>query len=131
MKVFYVLAIVVMMAVCGCQKGNPKLQSQPVAPHRAEEANYELYPTQNMHIFLKLDTRNGRVWMVQYHLKDVQGCEVAINEQNIVNGKSGRFKMYPTQNIWNFMLLDTEEGKTYQVQWGMEQENCMLIPISQ
>ena len=31
---------------------------------------YQLYPTQNMYTFLKLDTSNGRIWQVQYSLED-------------------------------------------------------------
>jgi hypothetical protein len=28
------------------------------------------------------------------------------------------FTLEPTKNIWNFILLDTSDGRTWQVQWG-------------
>lgn len=35
-----------------------------------EVARYKLYPTTNMWTFLKLDTRNGRIWQVQWSFED-------------------------------------------------------------
>jgi hypothetical protein len=34
--------------------------------------------------------------------------------------KIGRYKLYPTQNIYNFILLDVVNGNTFQVQWNIE-----------
>ena len=44
---------------------------------------------------------------------------------------NGRFKLYPTDNIYNFILLDTSAGSVYQVQWSHEPENRMVVPIYQ
>ena len=46
-----------------------------------------------------------------------------------VFGTDARYKLYPTQNMYNFILLDQIDGDTYQVQWGKE-ENRMLMQIS-
>lgn len=35
-----------------------------------EVAAYKLFPTQNMWTFIKLNTRNGRMWQVQF---DIEG----------------------------------------------------------
>ena len=32
--------------------------------------------------------------------------------------KNGRFKLYPTDNIFNFIMVDVIDGDTYQVQWN-------------
>ena len=32
-------------------------------------------------------------------------------------GKNGRFKLYPTDNTFNFIMVDVINGDTYQVQW--------------
>lgn len=84
--------------------------------------NYELYETSNMWTFLRLDTRTGKIWQVQY---SVEGPEYRFeSELNTIdltygdNSLPGRFALYKTQNIYNFILLDKEEGRTWQVQWG-------------
>ena len=32
--------------------------------------------------------------------------------------KNGRFKLYPTDNSYNFIMVDVINGNTYQVQWN-------------
>ena len=34
--------------------------------------------------------------------------------------RNGRFFLYPTQNMYNFILLDQIDGRTWQVQWSTE-----------
>ena len=43
--------------------------------------------------------------------------------------KYGRFKLYPTSNTYNFLLLDAENGRTWQVQWGFEKDERFVIEI--
>ena len=42
----------------------------------------------------------------------------------------GRFELYSTQNIYNFILLDRIDGKVWQVQWPFDEENRAVVPIS-
>ena len=99
------------------------------------DARYKLYPTQNMWTFLKLDTETGRIWQVQYSVKgNDTRFEVPLNPGNIAkalkrNQRAGRYALFPTQNMYNFIMLDQIDGDTYQVQWGKE-ENRMLMQIS-
>ena len=99
------------------------------------DARYKLYPTQNMWTFLKLDTETGRIWQVQYSVKgNDTRFEVPLNPGNIAKAlkrsqKAGRYALFPTQNMYNFIMLDQIDGDTYQVQWGKE-ENRMLMQIS-
>ncbi|MBO8465434.1 MAG: hypothetical protein IAB93_05495 [Bacteroidetes bacterium] len=95
-------------------------------------ATYRLYPTTNVWTFLKLNTQDGRIWQVQYDVKDNNRFEVYLNLTPLAFGsekKNGRFTLYPTQNIWTFILLDTINGKTWQVQWSQESEKRFIIPI--
>lgn len=86
---------------------------------------YKLYPTQNTWTFLELDTQTGRVWQIQY---SVQGSsyrfKTRLNSWSLLEDSdlqvSGRFELYPTQNMYNFVLLDKISGKTWQVQWSTE-----------
>ena len=103
----------------------------PYAPQSVSEpqtgAIYKLFPTKNMWTFLKLDTRNGRIWQIQFSVKDNAGnCEIPLSYSylaDIHNEKNGRFTLYPTENIYNFILLDQVDGRTWQVQWSEESRN--------
>lgn len=44
--------------------------------------------------------------------------------------QNGRFKLYPTQNMYNFILLDVIKGQAYQVQWSIDKDKRMVLPIS-
>lgn len=43
--------------------------------------------------------------------------------------KNGRFKLVPTTNMWNFLLLDQIDGDVWQVQWSQEPKNRIVIKI--
>ena len=98
---------------------------------------YKLYPTQNMWTFLKLDTETGRIWQVHYSIKGKDSrFEAPLNSGNIAktlkkSQKIGRYALYQTHNMYNFILLDQIDGDTYQVQWGFDKESHLLIPISE
>lgn len=82
---------------------------------------YKIYPTENTYISLKLDTATGRVWMVQIGLGDTDAMTVAIDDTSLLwdseEIRGGRFELYPTKNMYNFIMIDTQYGYTYQVQW--------------
>lgn len=86
---------------------------------------YKLYPTQNKWTFLELDTQTGRIWQVQY---SVEGPEYRFKSNLYIwplikdndLQVSGRFELYPTQNIYTFVLLDKISGRAWQVQWSTE-----------
>ena len=84
---------------------------------------YEMYPTENYWTFLKLDTRNGKIWQVHFNINegfegvvDLNSESLTFNDQEI----QGRFRIIPTKNMYNFLLLDQLTGRTYQVQWNTE-----------
>ena len=100
-----------------------------VAPTSSGISNFVLYPTTNVYTFLKLDTRNGKIWQVQYSM-DENEFEVVLNNKELVaNGKPGQFALYPTTNNWTFILLDTINGATYHVQWSQDADKRIVIPI--
>ena len=39
------------------------------------------------------------------------------------------YKLYPTDNIWTFLELETSSGRIWQVQWSTEAENRMILSI--
>jgi len=93
---------------------------------------YQLFPTENMWTFLKLNTRNGQIWQVQYDIEGENRFEVYLNFVPLVSVDkqvNGRFTLYSTQNVYTFILLDQLDGKMWQVQWSMEAKNRFIIPI--
>ena len=93
---------------------------------------YKLYPTTNMWTFLELDTATGLMWQIQY---DVEGdkrfksvlSDFEIADGNIIKPIIGRFKLYPTQNTYNFILLDVTVGTVAQVQWSFDDDTIRGI----
>ena len=93
---------------------------------------YRLFSTKNMYTFIKLNTRNGKMWQVQWSTNGNEyRFENKLSDISRVNKdeeKNGRFFLYPTTNTYNFILLDQIDGRAWQVQWGKE-EARMVIPI--
>ena len=93
---------------------------------------YKMYQTENIYNLLKLDTKTGSVWQVQYRTNSEgsitvpieYGYSVGVIPENL--GWDGRYELYPTQNIHTFILLDTATGATYQVQWSTKSNNRFM-----
>jgi len=103
-----------------------------VSLHNINFVSYRLYPTQNIWTFIKLNTRNGQMWQVQYSMKTESRFVTFLNLEPLVSVDkevNDRFTLYPTQNIHTFIVLDQLEGKTWQVQWSTDPENRGIIPI--
>lgn len=94
------------------------------------EVTYRLFSTRNMYTFIKLDTRNGKMWQVQWSTKGSDyRFETTLSDISRVDKeeeKNGRFFLYPTTNIYTFILLDQVDGRTWQVQWGKEDERLVI-----
>ncbi|BDU27704.1 hypothetical protein [Flavobacterium sp. GSB-24] len=90
---------------------------------------YQLFPTQNLYTFIKLDTRTGQMWQVQWSTESKSRFVTTLSNISLVNKdeeKNGRFFLYATTNIYNFILLDKVDGRTWQVQWGKEEDRAVL-----
>ena len=87
---------------------------------------YKIFQTENINILLKLDTATGKVWMVQYGTGDNYGMVVPVDNSSLLYSwediEAGRFELYPTKNLYNFILIDTKMGYTYQVQWNIDSD---------
>lgn len=103
--------------------------------NQLREPRYQLFKTQNMWTFLKLDTMTGQIWQVQYSIKGNEyRFETALDlNVRILTPKDqicGRFILYPTDNMYNFLLLDQIDGRCWQVQWSTEPNNRGVISIN-
>lgn len=93
---------------------------------------YRLFSTKNMYTFIKLNTRNGQMWQVQWGTESKYRFETTLSDISWVNKdeeKNGRFFLYPTTNTYNFILLDQINGRAWQVQWSTEPKERAVIPI--
>lgn len=100
---------------------------------QVETPIYRLFPTENYWTFIKLDTRNGKMWQVHFTIsgEGYEG-ELVLNSDSLVmttEEVNGRFILYPTKNTYNFLLLDQMNGKTYQVQWNSDKEKRFVSRI--
>jgi len=84
---------------------------------------YKLYQTDNIYTFLQLDTKTGRIKQVQWSLDSAEEGSVIINDEDLTYGfdyEYGSFELYPTKNMYQFILLDRTTGWKWHVQWGMK-----------
>ena len=97
-----------------------------------DKPRYKIYQTENTYNLIKLDTRTGKVWQIQYRMRDVEAQVVNINYFGVVfevDGWDRRFELYPTKNMYTFIMLDTGNGDTYQVQWGTSYDYRFVEPL--
>ena len=91
-----------------------------------------------MYTLLKLDTRTGQIWQVQWSTDDAARFSVPVNLSVLLPSgtaghptvlRPGRFTLSPTENMYNFVLIDEEDGRTWQVQWG-DAEHRLVTAIA-
>lgn len=93
---------------------------------------YKIYPTENMYNLLKLDTKTGIIEQIQWSLDNSFEGSVPINSIDLTDGMgygSGTFELYPTKNMYQFILLNKVDGRTWHVQWGMEYDKRWIQRI--
>lgn len=87
----------------------------------AESRNrYKMYQTENMYNLLKLDTQTGKIEQIQWSLDENEEFSIYINSEDLSLFNSvNSFELYPTKNMYQFILLDKFTGRTWHVQWGL------------
>lgn len=88
---------------------------------------FKLYPTENIYNFLELDTKTGRVWQLQWDMDSGNEGGLPIVDFDLVSEEdsygSNVFELYPTKNIFQFILVNKVNGQAWHLQWGMEDTN--------
>ena len=103
-----------------------------------QSGRFTLNETQNMWTFIMLDSYTGKTWQVQFSTKGTDYMfYTPINQWSLSYPSSednwrNRFQLFPTQNMWNFILLDTYTGRLWQVQYSSSDlDALMCIPINE
>lgn len=123
----------VLFSIASFAQGQTKQNSIVQQKQISENTIYQLFPTQNYWTFIKLNTRNGKMWQVHFSVKDDSSTgELVLNSLPLVNEEkevNGRFTLYPTENMYNFLLLDQIDGLVIQVQWSMDAKQRGIVSI--
>ena len=131
MKTKFITLTLILFSILSFAQSQPKQNNTHQQNQINENAIYQLFPTKNFWTFIKLDTRNGKLWQVQFSVGDEKNTvELALNLLPIVSKEKesiGRFTLYPTENTYNFLLLDQIDGTVIQVQWSMEPKNRGIV----
>ena len=82
---------------------------------------FKLYATENIYNFLLLDTETGKIDIVQWSLDDGKEGSATINDKDLsLDTGCGTFELYPTKNLYQFLLLDKVTCRKWHVQWGFK-----------
>ena len=101
----------------------------PSEPTQNPDVPYRLFNTKNIFNLLKLDTRDGRLWQVQWGDRGHRFI-VPLNLVPLASdGKAGRFTLCPTPNLYTFILLDQETGDAWYVQWSEKADTRFVVHI--
>ncbi|WP_289202817.1 hypothetical protein [Bacteroides acidifaciens] len=76
-----------------------------------------------------MDTRTGRIEQVQWSLDTDKEGSVSINNEDLSWSSGSLFELYPTQNMYQFLLLDKTNGRAWHVQWGMKDKERWMRRI--
>lgn len=98
-----------------------------------QSQRFELYPTQNTFNFLKSDKKTGKIYQVQWSLEGEKEFSITLNGIDLsqFSTDGNCFKLYPTKNMWQFILLDGASGRAWHVQWGFEEKNRWIKRIEE
>jgi hypothetical protein len=126
---FFLTSIIVLSTISAFAQSTSEAPIQNISTDST--VVYRLFSTKNLYTFIKLDTRNGKMWQVQWSTGD-DTFQIPLSLTSLVTSeeeKKGRFFLYPTINIYNFILLDQIDGRVWQVQWNPEAKNRLVVPI--
>ena len=133
MKTKFFTLIFLLLTIISFAQIQTKLNDAIQQKQVIESPIYELFPTPNIWTFIKLDTRNGKMWQVHLSV-NADGFEgqVVLNSTPLVIEEDeikSRFTLYKTENTYNLILLDQIDGRVWQTQWNSEQEKRFISRI--
>lgn len=92
---------------------------------------YKMYQTDNIYNLLCLDTKTGIICLVQWSLESGKEGYVFVNDEDLSTKKGACvFELYPTKNMYQFILVDKSNGRMWHVQWGFESSKRWIRKIS-
>jgi len=134
MKKYIILAITILLNMSLlAQMKIEKNQNDLYQKNENFIKTYRIFPTVNMWYFIKLNTRNGQMWQIQFDQKETKQLDTPLNSLSLVKKEyevDNRFILYPTKNNWNYLLLDQINGKIWQLNWDMKPEKNKISSLN-
>jgi hypothetical protein len=133
MKKLLISLIIVFSTIILVAQAQVKTDFPTQSSPNNDNVTYRLFPTINNYNFIKLDTRNGKMWQVQWNTEPDKRFTTDLSLIPLVakeDEKNGRFILQATVNNYNFILIDQIDGRTWQVQWSFDSNERMVIPIN-
>ena len=130
-KTILILIIVLIASFARAQVQNNPVSITPSTDN--QNVTYRLFPTTNNYNFIKLDTRNGKMWQVQWNTEFDKRFTTDLSLIPLIakeDEKNGRFILQATVNNYNFILIDQIDGRTWQVQWSIDRDKRVVVPIN-
>jgi hypothetical protein len=122
-----VLASLLASSSALAQKPQPTLKGTGAISESDITFPYRFFETTNIWTFILLDTATGRAWQVNCSLDDAPAVRLVINGDSLLPAgaipKNGRFTLQPTNNMYNYLLLDREDSRIWQLLWSLKAES--------
>lgn len=98
-------------------------------------APYRLFDTTNINTLIALETSTGRVYQVHPGIgEDATKGIIAINSTDLSPDDASilenRFTLYPTKNIYTFILVDQRVGRFWSVQWNYDENKRFINSLN-
>ncbi len=85
--------------------------------------------TKNIWTQLLLDTKTGKVWQIS-KTEDGSSSKIPINVEDLVDIKksfNGRFRLNATENMFNYILIDSFAGDMWRCQFSLDKSEFRYI----
>lgn len=127
------IAITIVLVFTGQASAQSEIKFK-TPPQQRIDVRYRIFDTDNMWTKLLLDSRTGRIWQIAFSVeKEGVRLKLPVNKTSLVNekdAKDGRFTLYPTDNMWTFILVDQENGNVYQIGFSIDSDGFRgIIPL--
>ena len=134
MKKNIIIIIILLMTISSfAQNQTDKYENSLNQRNENYIRKYRLFPTINARYFIKLNTRTGQMWQIDFDSKDKNQLEIPLNNLSLVAKQKevdNRFTLYPTENSWSFLLLDQINGKIWQTQWDLKPNKSEIFTLN-
>lgn len=129
MKNFITLFASLFLAVAAVAQSYDSISSNDLRVYSVSQNTdvpFRLFPTQNNWNFMKLDTRTGQIWMVQFSVSENSNAFTWVLDdtelEKPVPENIGRFTLYPTCNMFDFLLQDQFAGTTWLIHYSLDND---------
>ena len=135
MKRLTLLLVLLIQIFISCGEQNEVIKTED------QSDRYKIYQTENIYCLLELDTYTGTIYQIHY-TTDENGFErkvlldslSSVNKNEIhrelpFNVKHLDFELYPTKNMYTFILVEQYSGNVWHVQWNNNESYRFIIQI--